>query len=160
MGVALGTLEKRMTLTNLTFIENERKMPLMMMPLRTTIIQLNAARVLFAPGSTCSEAQLRAAGDITDVIAPNLWHSTGVPKAHSVFPSARYWGPEGIREKRPGISWSIFGVDQWPFAGELELIALAGLPSINEHVFYHVASHSLICADLVFNMQNAASGRV
>jgi hypothetical protein len=110
--------------------------------------------VLYAPGSKTTEAQLRGAGEITDIIAPSLTHTAGVPAALKIFPGARIWGPAGVREKHPELAWhGVFGVDPWPFESELQAIPLAGVPKLNEVAFYHRASRTLYLTDLVFNVQ-------
>ena len=42
----------------------------------------------------------------------------------------------------------------WP---ELESVFLSGAPLWNEHVFFHVASRTLICTDLLFNIRDEPS---
>ncbi|HEY0093225.1 MAG TPA: hypothetical protein VGB96_02825 [Archangium sp.] len=143
-----------MTFDQLRFIEVELQMPLMKLPVRTSLIELERARVLLSPGSTLTEAQLRDAGEVTDIIAPNLLHAGGVKAAAAAHPRARLWGPVGIKEKFPGLSWhGILGVDAWPYEGELGHVALRGRPGFNESVFLHHRSKVLLVSDLVFNIE-------
>jgi hypothetical protein len=129
--------------------------PLLHLPVLSAVLELDDARVLYAPGSKTTEAQLRDAGEITDIIAPSLPHTAGVPPAVKIFPGARIWGPVGAREKHPELTWhGIFGVDPWPFESELRAIPLAGVPKLNEVAFLHNESKTLYLTDLVFNVRD------
>ncbi|WP_257458406.1 hypothetical protein [Archangium lipolyticum] len=143
-----------MTFDHLKFLEVEIQMPLMKLPVRTSLIELERARVLLSPASTLTEAKLRDAGEVTDIIAPSLLHTAGMKSAAAVHPRARLWGPVGIREKLPALSWhGILGVDAWPYEGELRHVALGGMPGFNESVFLHERSRVLLVSDLVFNIE-------
>ncbi|WPB77123.1 hypothetical protein KYC5002_50115 [Archangium violaceum] len=147
-----------MTFDHLRFIEVELQMPLMMLPVRTSIIELDRARVLWSPASTFTEAQLRDAGEVTDIIAPNLLHGGGMKAAAAAHPRARLWGPVGIKEKFPELSWhGMLGVDPWPYDDELRHVALRGMPDFNESVFLHHRSRVLLVSDLAFNIDESQS---
>lgn len=144
-----------MTKAPLQYLEGELSMPLMMLPLRAVAVDVPGGRVLLSPGSTFSEQQLRDAGEITDIVAPNLWHLDGIPKAARVFPKARVWGPEGAREKLPDAPWSsVLGQDPWPYEDALAHLALGGMPKVAESLFCDRASKTLIAGDLVFNIED------
>ncbi|AKI98949.1 hypothetical protein ATI61_106329 [Archangium gephyra] len=145
-----------MTFDHLKFIEVELQMPLMMLPVRTSLIELERARVLWSPASTLTEAQLREAGEVTDIIAPNLLHGGGMKAAAAAHPRARLWGPAGIKEKFPELSWhGVLGADPWPYDDELRHVALRGMPDFNESVFLHHRSKVLLVSDLVFNIEES-----
>jgi hypothetical protein len=147
-----------MTFDHLRFIDVELQMPLMKLPVRTSVIELERARVLWSPASTLTEAQLRDAGEVTDIIAPNLLHGGGMKAAAAAHPRARLWGPAGIKEKFPELSWhGLLGVDPWPYDDELRHVALRGMPDFNESVFLHQRSKVLLVSDLVFNIEEAQS---
>lgn len=145
-----------MSLQNLTFLETDRAMPLMRLPLRTTVVQLDdGARVLIAPASTFSSELLRGAGAVTDIVVPNLLHTEGMRAASIAHPRARLWGPVGAAQKHPALHWGgVLGGDPWPYERELPLVPLAGMPTVNECVFVHPASRSLLVTDLVFNIEH------
>lgn len=42
------------------------------------------------------------------------------------------------------------------WAGEVEVIPLAGMPQVREHVFCHLPSRTLIVCDLLFNFSSAS----
>jgi hypothetical protein len=144
-----------MTISGMRFIEDVAKMPIMKLPVRTTVIEVSGGKVMFSPGSMMSEAQLKSAGDVTDIIAPSFWHADGGPLAAKYHPKARLWGPPGMREKHPKHTWSVLGEDAWPHESELRVFALAGVPKVREHALYHAPSKSLLVVDLAFNVVDA-----
>lgn len=137
----------------LIFIDGEVRMPIMRMPVRTTVIEVGTGRVMFSPGSMLTPEQLASAGEITDIVAPSFWHTDGGPRAAAVHPKARLWGPPGMGKRRPGHSWSVLGEDPWPHESELHLLPLAGMPGVREHALYHGRSRSLLVVDLFFNIE-------
>lgn len=143
-------------MSDLKFLNCVRKMPLMELPVCSVVVPLKSARILISPGSQLTVEQLKEAGEVTDIVAPNLLHCAGMKQAAAVFPEAKLWGPQGVREAKPEIGWThILGEDKWPFEDELKLLPLNGLPRFNESEFYHVSSKTLIVTDLLFNLQDA-----
>jgi hypothetical protein len=141
---------------SLTFLDTVKKMPLLALPVRTTVVPLRGARVLISPGSQLTAAQLASAGAVTDIVAPSLLHTMGMAAAARAFPEARLWGPRGAKEKHPELTWhGILGDDAWPYQEELAAIPLAGLDKAREVVFVDHATRSLIATDLVFNLVDA-----
>lgn len=141
---------------SISYLESVKQMPLLALPVRAVIVQLDSARVLLSPGSTLTPDELRGAGEITDIVATSLLHSAGCKRAKEAFPKARLWGPQGIREKRDRLTWDgILGVDTWPFEPDLACVPIDGMPKIREHVFLDRASSTLIVADLAFNLLDA-----
>lgn len=143
-----------MTPDGLSFLESTKSMPLLQLPVRTTVVQLKTARVMISPGSMLTESQLRGAGEVTDIVAPSLIHTAGMARAAAAFPNARLWGVAGAAAKHPELKWhGVLGVDSWPFDAELKALPLAGMPKLNETVFVHTESRTLIVTDLVFNIE-------
>lgn len=128
---------------DIQFLDSQVKMPLMTLPVRTAIVTLSNAKVLISPGSKLSDEQYQSLGQITDIVLPNKFHRGGKKTACKNIPNATVWNPEDLNEKT------------WPYQNELEIIPLQGIPKINELVFYHKKSQSLIVADLLFNLVNA-----
>lgn len=142
---------------NLSFVEATVSMPLLPLPVRCCVVELEGGRVLLSPSSALTDEQLRSCGDVTDIVAPNLLHTAGMKRAAAVFPRARLWGPEGCEQKQPTLAWTgRLGIDPWPWEEQLPFVALRGQPEFNEVVFLHRASRSLLVTDLVFNLVDAA----
>lgn len=141
-------------MTDVQFLECKIRMPMMDLPVRTTVVTLSNAKIMISPGSKLTKEDLKKAGAVTDIIAPCMLHCGGVQQAREVFPQARVWGPKGVEQVKPEIPWNGFLDEKtWPYQDELRLIELKGLPRNNECVFVHKKSKLLIVQDLFFNMR-------
>jgi hypothetical protein len=137
----------------LVFLESVKKMPVMDLPVRSTYVPLQKGGILISPGSNSQESQLKGLGSVTDLVGPNLYHCAGIQRASAVFPNAKKWGPLGAKEYKNEISWSDeISMSNWPYQNELPFVQLQGMPKVNEVVFFHPDSKSLIVADLCFHM--------
>jgi len=144
-------------MAGLFFLDSTKKMPMMSLPVRTTVADLGeGVRVMIAPGSNLTLAELANAGPVTDLVAPSLFHCGGIPRAREAFPKARVWGPENAAEEKREIRWTNFlGKEPWPYSEALKAIPLDGMPKIREWVFVHAPTKSLIVTDLCFNLTAA-----
>ncbi len=130
-------------------------MPLMELPVRSILVPLGEEGVLISPGSQLTESQYNIDWKVTDIVAPNDFHTAGIKKAKQHYPAALAWGSEGSASKMPDLAWNrVLGKDPWPYEEVLALIPLGGMPRVNECVFVHRASKSLIVTDLCFNQTN------
>jgi hypothetical protein len=77
-------------------------------------------------------------------------------KAKAHFPEARTWGPAGLgrsgAESERGIELT---PEAWLWPTELQIIPLGGMPKVNEVVFFHRETRTLIVSDLAFNLLEA-----
>lgn len=138
---------------DLLFLDSVKKMPLMVLPVRSTLVRLRKGSVLISPGSKLALDQLKNLNVVTDIVAPNLFHCAGVSKANSVFPNAKTWVSPGGKELKPKVIWGDeLSLDLWPYQDELPMILLKGMSKVNELIFYHRKSKSLIVADFCFNL--------
>jgi glyoxylase-like metal-dependent hydrolase (beta-lactamase superfamily II) len=140
---------------DLIYLDTTLKMPGMALPVRSAVIQLRNARVLFGPGSKQTAEQYQAAGAITDIVAPSVLHTAGMAKAAAQYPNARLWGPAGATKKLPQLKWH-GTFESWPYADELAIIPLAGMAKAQEYLALHRASRTLFATDLVFNLDQAS----
>lgn len=94
-------------------------------------------------------------GEVRHIVAPNLMHHLSLPAVASRYPNAKVWGARGIEKKRPDVNFSGFlGESDLPIWGdELKYSKIAGVPMLDEFVFYHSRSETLIVTDLAFNVQ-------
>lgn len=129
----------------------------MSLPVRSTFVSIENSGILISPGSRNTPDQLNGLKTVTDLVAPNLFHGAGIKKANAAFPNAKIWGVTGSREQRSYLPWTdVLSADKWPYQNELPMVLLKGMPKVNEVVFFHKASKSLIVTDLCFNMKNAS----
>jgi hypothetical protein len=143
-------------MNQLSFLESELKMPLMSLPVRTVFVPINGGGVLISPGSQLKEEQLKKLKKVTDIVAPSLFHCAGVPKASRIFPNAKKWSVKNAKKAKPRIAWTDeLSFATWPYHDQLPMVELQGIPKINEVLFYHKDSKSLIVTDLCFNLVDA-----
>jgi hypothetical protein len=143
---------------DLLLLESEMDMPakMVVLPLRCTAVRTTRGTVLISPVdfSAAQLEKIRAFGKVAALVAPNLLHHVHMKSAARHFPEADVWGAPGIDKKVKDIKWDhIFGRDPWPFQNELEALTIEGLPKINETVFLHNASRTLVVTDFCFNLK-------
>lgn len=140
-------------LHGLGFLDSTKRMPLMKLPVRTAVVQVGQNRILISPGSQLRREQFASLNDVTDIVAPNLFHCAGIDQASTLYPEARVWGVPGAAKLKPKTKWThLLTEPTWPYGPELLAIPLGGMPQINETVFLHSPSKSLIVTDLCFNL--------
>ncbi len=140
---------------HISFIEADKAMPFMSLPIRSTSVSVSGGRVLISPGSMMSRDDLKATGEITDIVAPNLFHCSGIPGAIVAFPRARVWATENVRKAKPLIRWTDeLTPMRWLYQEELPVFEISGMPRVEESVFLDRRSNSLIVTDLLFNIKN------
>ena len=86
-------------------------------------------------------------------VAPSRFHDLYWPEWFRAFPKARFAAVPGMAKEHPELPFTGVLTQESDFWGD-ELVALPvrGMPRLNEHVFLHGPSRSLIVADLVFNV--------
>lgn len=112
--------------------------------------------VLISPGPPDDEVQheLARIGPVRHVVAPSLFHDTFVTEVLHAYPAASLYAPPGFEKvlqvDRPVRSLTGPMPDSWQGVFQTHLIA--GMPKVNEVVFHHLPSRTLIVADMVFNL--------
>lgn len=98
--------------------------------------------------------EIEALGEVGHIVAPNALHHLHFAAAAERFPSAERWIAPALAHKRPDLAGCGRLDDEPPaaWAGELEQLRVEGAPKLDEVVFFHRASKSLIVTDLVFNV--------
>jgi hypothetical protein len=129
-------------------------------PTRMTAVPLaegGVALVSPIPISSKTEARLAAMGSVQYLIAPNLLHHLYLADAARRFPNAKVLAPARLLAKRPSLRVDSTLEDGLPecLTNDVDVIKVNGAPSVDEHVFYHRASSTLIVTDLVFNIAHA-----
>ncbi len=125
----------------------------MKLPVRTVIVRLSSGLVMLSPGSKLSDADYRPVSGITDIVAPSFLHWAGVPNAVRNFPNARTWGSAKVHAHHKEVKWThTLAAPNWTHKDELPIVELRGIPKIEEFIFFHKKSRTLIVTDLVFNL--------
>ncbi len=122
----------------------------------TIIRSSTGALCLHSPAklSASQEAQLQELGEVTHIVAPNLFHYAAFNWARQRYPKAQALAPKQLHSKVPAIA-GYTPLEQADTALLPDSLALpvGGIPSLNEWVFLHSPSRTLILTDLLFNVQ-------
>jgi len=96
-------------------------------------------------------------GEVKHLVAPNSFHHLFVAAAQERWPDATLYAPRALADKRDDLSIDvILDGDAAPEAwgGAIEMRVMEGAPKIDEAVFFHRASESLLLCDLVFHIHH------
>ena len=95
--------------------------------------------------------QIAALGEVAWIVAPNRAHHMFMAKAKQAFPDARLYGAPGLERKRPDLAnlHPLEAVIEPEWADDLEQVVFRGVPVVNEVVWFHKASSTLIATDLL-----------
>jgi len=124
---------------------------------RTTVIALDHNKlILHSPGKLTAELKkdLERLGEVAYILAPNYYHSLFLEDYVSMYPDIQIFMAPRLDKKRQHIPCSgILNNQAHPaWTSVLQQCLIEGMPSLNEVVFFHEPSRSLIVTDLVDNM--------
>lgn len=131
---------------------------------RMTVVRVGANElVLIAPCpiDDALEARIRELGSVSAVIAPNCFHYYYFLDALKRFPDAAPFLAEGVADKiggAPPNARPLTGEPDPLWKAHLEQLAIPGAPKVNEVVFYHGASRTLVLTDFCFNFNPPPKG--
>ncbi len=100
-------------------------------------------------------AELKKLGPAAHIVAPNAMHDTYLEGWFAAWPSARFHGAKGFSTFRPDLKFTdtLGDTPDAAWAAVFDQRMLRGMPRLNEVVFLHRASRTLIVTDLVFNLR-------
>jgi hypothetical protein len=119
---------------------------------RTTVVRLPEGGLwVHSPSEPNDDvcAALDALGEVRWIVVPNRFHHLQVPATAARYPHAHVVGPRSVRNPKVKLT---MGIDDPRFSHaipELTAIPLDGVPFLDETVFFHRPSGSLIGADLL-----------
>ena len=101
--------------------------------------------------------EIERIGKISYLVAPNCLHHLFVGEWMKRFPEAKSYAARGLDKKRSDLSFSHLLTEDFKAAWteEISYVNLQGIPIVNECVFFHKASSTLIITDLFEFMPNA-----
>ena len=104
---------------------------------------------------------LDALGEIKAIVAPNRLHHLFLAEYITLYPQARVYTAPSLRKKRPDlrITSELGDEPQNEWRGEIEQHLFRGAPRLNEVVFFHPATRTLVLTDLAFNISKNAAKR-
>ncbi|HEX8818737.1 MAG TPA: DUF4336 domain-containing protein [Archangium sp.] len=100
-----------------------------------------------------------ALGPVRFLVAPNVMHHLAMGDWAAAYPSARVLAPPGLRKKRPDLRIDVelsdvVDVGQSP---TIEQLLTHGIPKLEEFVFLHRPSRTLLLTDVAFNIHETSS---
>lgn len=93
-------------------------------------------------------------GPVEHAVGPNCWHDECLAEFQQTYPAALFHAAPGLAKAKPEVRFvdELGPVPHPAWSGVLDQILVEGMPRLNEVVFFHRASRSLILADLSFNL--------
>ena len=123
---------------------------------RTTVVRLpGGALWVHSPGPPTDEfcAALDALGEVRWIVVPNRFHHLEAPAAAARYPKAVVVGRKSAEARNPRVRVAM-GTDHPEYVGATQGLVpldIQGVPFLDETVFFHEASGSLIAADLLIS---------
>lgn len=142
----------------ITTLEHEQKLPGgFFLPARTTVVRTEGgglALISPVPIDDRRAAELARLGEVRWLVAPNLLHHLYLAEAHARYPDARVIAPRGLATKRPDlrIDATLDGPLPPELAACLDVLPIGGAPLVDEHLFFHRPTRTLVVTDLVFHV--------
>lgn len=130
---------------------------------RMTVIQLKNGELVIISPIDIDEVlveQLNAIGQVGYIISPNLYHYLFADRCKLMYGSAQFWAPSGLESKRPELEidrvmrepqGTILDEIDYLFFDGFRTFGLTGASPLNEYVFFHRQSQTLILTDTAFH---------
>jgi hypothetical protein len=123
---------------------------------RTLLVQLpDGSLQLHSPGriDLSLQSRIEQIGPVSAIIVPTNFHDTYLRETLPLFPNATWYAPDGFPKIQPSDRPPQSFENAPPHWREvLTWKKLEGIPSLNEHLFLHRPSRTLLVADVVFNI--------
>lgn len=122
-----------------------------------TLFRLRSGKLVIhstAPFTEADVTAIREFGEPGWLLDATNFHDTLARPGVAAYPDLPYLVPEGFPLAGKLKTHPLEEVpSEWK--GELKVIKIDGMPSINEHAFYHPESKTLVIADLLFNLPDS-----
>lgn len=99
--------------------------------------------------------ELESLGTPRFAVAPNRLHHLFAGQYTAAYSELQLFVAPGLERKRPDLSIAGILSDEVPagWNGQIDQEIVRGYPMLNEVVFFHRSSRTLLCSDLVFNVR-------
>jgi len=128
---------------------------------RTTLIRLSGGEIFahgLGPIEEGDHAEIAALGNVTQLVAPNLFHNAYVKDWVARYEGAICHAPVRFDTKLKDLDFVPLSSDApAAWSADLEQVAVEGAPQLDEVVFYHSRTRTLLLTDLCFNMRHSDS---
>ena len=124
---------------------------------RMTVVKLSTGGLLLhspVPVDEDLAAELAALGEVKHIVCPNLFHHVFAAEVKQRYPEALLHGPAKLAGKRKDLTLdaTLSETPHPDWGDDFELVFIEG-SMLQETVFYHRASRTLIAADLIENFR-------
>lgn len=103
------------------------------------------------------QQQLAELGDVAYLVAPNALHHLFMADWQQAYPQALCFGTQGVINKRPDLPFDgALDATELPWQADIDARLVTGSPLMQECVFLHRASATLIVTDLIENFAPAS----
>ncbi len=124
---------------------------------RMTVVRLSDGGLwLHSPVRPDDETRraLDALGPVRAVVAPSAVHHFFAGDYRALYPQSLLFGAPGLERKRSDLRFDTILGDEAPelWRADLEQHFFRGSPTMNEVVFFHRTSRTLMLTDLAFNV--------
>ena len=123
---------------------------------RTTVVKLKTGELwIHSPGKTSEELlkEIEGHGPVGYLVSPNKIHHLFLTEWKNKYPAASLYASPGLREKRRDVEFDKdlgdFPEKEW--SDEVDQIIFKGSSAMEEIVFFHKNSKTLILTDLIEN---------
>jgi len=129
-------------------------------PTRMTLVRLHSGE-LFVHSPTRLTPDVRreveSVGTVRHIVSPNKIHHLFMSEWAETFPGARLYAPPGLAGKRKDLVFhgELKGPETFPWSGEIDQVVFGGSRFMDEVVFFHRASKTVILGDLIENFDPA-----
>ncbi|MEW6271408.1 MAG: DUF4336 domain-containing protein [Thermodesulfobacteriota bacterium] len=133
---------------------------------RMTVLRLANGDLLLhspVPLDAPTRHALDALGRVRWVVGPSKPHHFYLGEYAAAYPHAELCGAPGLAEKRRDLAFAHeldAATARRLWGGEVEVRLFEGAPFMNEVVFFHPASRTLILTDLAFNVRTRNRARL
>lgn len=127
-------------------------------PTRMTVIKLENNDIFLhspTPFSDSIKKEIENIGNIKHLVSPNKIHNVFIKEWSEYFPQAIKWASPGVRSHAPEIKFDndLKSHPEKDWEKEIDQIIFKGSPVMEEVVFFHKSSKTLVLADLIENFE-------
>lgn len=128
------------------------------LPVRTSLLELTDGGLMMISPLAVDDllaARVDALGRVRHIVAPNTLHHLFLNDAAARWPAAELHVPRGLPPKLAKRGRALPAHTLLPEGAPsgVRVIPFEGAPGLDEHVFFHAASRTLVVTDLVFHVQ-------
>lgn len=126
------------------------------LPVRATVVRLPDGGLWIhspVPFDAPTTDDIDALGPVGHLVAPSNLHHLWLGDACARWPGATTWAPPGLPARRPDLRLDArLDAADLPWTSTLHTIPIRGAPRVDERVFLHRPSGTLLVTDLMFRI--------